>query len=165
MMGSMTCVPRVQTSARTLTTTYARNSAAWCTSMKTVRQAKRDRGFTIVELLVTMAVILMITVAAAMSLGVLFRADLKTSGGQLSASVRYLYSLSVLNNQSYRLVIDMETGDTVRKKGPEKVGPAMYSSSIRRGRNPYRMRRVGRRKESLLNSVKGKSSLVVGSKS
>ncbi len=88
--------------------------------MEVVRKTKSGRGFTIVELLVTMAVILLITVAAAMSLGVLFRADLKTSGGQLSASVRYLYSLSVLNNQSYRLVIDLESGEYWGEERPRE---------------------------------------------
>jgi hypothetical protein len=73
------------------------------------RSSRRERGFTIIELLVTMSVAILVIVAASMSLGSLFRADLKTGSGQVAASIRYLYSLSVLNNQSYRLVVDLES--------------------------------------------------------
>ena len=78
------------------------------------------RGFTVVELLVTMAVVIMLIVAASFSLGVLFRADLKTSAGKMAASVRYVYSLSVLNNQSYRLVLDLDNGEYWAEERPKE---------------------------------------------
>jgi prepilin-type N-terminal cleavage/methylation domain-containing protein len=82
--------------------------------------SRGTRGFTVIELLVTMSVIVLIIVAASLSLGVLFKADLKTSSGKVAASVRYIYSLSVLNNQSYRLVIDMENGEYWAEERPRE---------------------------------------------
>ena len=38
------------------------------------------------------------------------RADLKAASGMMAGAMRYLYSLAVINNQPYRLVIDMEEG-------------------------------------------------------
>ncbi len=104
-----------------------------------------ERGFTVIELTVTLAVILMITVAASMGLGALFRADLKTGSGAVSASVRYLYSLSVLNNQSYRLVVDFDSGEYWGEELPrsgkacdvflvEKEGDSSFPSAPREKR-------------------------------
>ena len=84
------------------------------------RMNRGARGFTVIELLVTMSVIVLVIVAASLSLGVLFKADLKTSTGKVAASVRYLYSLSVLNNQSYRLVIDMENSEYWAEERPRE---------------------------------------------
>jgi hypothetical protein len=94
-------------------------------------------------------VVLLITVvvltALFVSVGGLFRADLKTSSGQIAASVRYLYNLSVMNNRAYRLVIDLESGtfwgeeldaadeacDAFLVEGDEDARPKKKARSVR----------------------------------
>lgn len=44
-------------------------------------------------------------------IGNIQRADLPAQSGKIAAAVRYLYNLSVINNQSYRLVIDLESNE------------------------------------------------------
>jgi general secretion pathway protein H len=68
-------------------------------------------GFTIIELLATLVIIVVIVVGVTVAISNIQRADLPAQGGKIAAAVRYLYNLSVINNQSYRLVIDLETGE------------------------------------------------------
>ena len=80
-------------------------------------------GFTIIELIVTMVIVALLGLAVVMPLGGLLRADLQTSLDKLAASVRYLQNLSVINNQSYRLVIDLDE-DTYWAEELPKSGKA-----------------------------------------
>ena len=76
------------------------------------RARPRGRGgFTIVELLATIVIILVIATAVTIGIGNIQRADLPAQAGKIAAAVRYLYNLSVINNQSYRLVIDLKSGE------------------------------------------------------
>lgn len=71
------------------------------------RACRPAGGFTLIELLATIVIILVITVAVTIAIGNIQRADLPAQSGKLAAAVRYLYNLAVINNQSYRLVIDL----------------------------------------------------------
>lgn len=68
-------------------------------------------GFTIVELLATIVIILVVAIAVTIGIANIQRADLPAQAGKIAAAVRYLYNLSVINNQSYRLVIDLKSGE------------------------------------------------------
>ena len=68
-----------------------------------------ETGFTIVELVVVMSIVLLVVVGATAAAGRLFAADLSQGSGQFASSVRFLYSLSGLNNRSYRMVIDLDS--------------------------------------------------------
>jgi hypothetical protein len=73
------------------------------------RRHPAETGFTIVELVVVMSIVLLVVAGATAAAGRLFAADLSQGAGQFASSVRYLYSLSVLNNRSYRLMVDLDS--------------------------------------------------------
>lgn len=68
------------------------------------------RGFTLIELVVVLAIVAMVTGLVTISIANIRRADLKSAGGMMAAAMRYLYNLAVINNAPYRLVIDLEGG-------------------------------------------------------
>ncbi len=70
----------------------------------------RDSGFTLFELMGVFAVILVITAATVMTVQNIRKASMTTSAAQVAVAIRYLYDLSVLNNRSYRLVVDIDNG-------------------------------------------------------
>lgn len=67
-------------------------------------------GFTLIELTVTIAIVAIIVVVAAVSISNIRRADLKSSSGVLAAQMRYLYNLAVIRGTPYRMVIDLDSG-------------------------------------------------------
>jgi len=71
---------------------------------------RRNRGFTLIELVVVMAVVAVVTSAVAIGIGNIRGASVQAETGKLTLSIRYLYNLSVLNGKNYRLVIDMDSG-------------------------------------------------------
>lgn len=72
---------------------------------------RKAGGFTLIELLATIVIMLVITVTVTIAISNIQRADLPAQAGKMAAAVRYLYNLAVINNQSYRLVIDIEAGE------------------------------------------------------
>lgn len=71
---------------------------------------RSETGFTLIELMVVMAVMAVITAAVVVGIGNIRGANVQTEAGQLGVAVRYLYNLSVLNGRNYRLVLDLESG-------------------------------------------------------
>jgi general secretion pathway protein H len=69
-----------------------------------------QRGFTLIELVVVMVVMAVVTTAVVVGIGNLRGANVQSEAGKLAVAVRYLYSLSVLNGRTYRLVLDLEAG-------------------------------------------------------
>ena len=68
------------------------------------------RGFTLIELIVSISIGLIVMALVTVSINNIRRADLKKSSGMMSSAMRYLYNLAVINNTPYRMVIDMEKG-------------------------------------------------------
>ena len=68
------------------------------------------RGFTLIELMVSITISLIVIGLITVSINNIRRADLKKSSGMMSSAMRYLYNLAVINNTPYRMVIDMEKG-------------------------------------------------------
>jgi general secretion pathway protein H len=68
------------------------------------------RGFTLIELGVSIVIIAMMATAVVVSVSNIRRADLKKSSGIMAGSMRYLYNLAVINRRPYRLVIDIGDG-------------------------------------------------------
>jgi len=60
------------------------------------------------ELMGVIFVIILVSAATVGTLQNVSKAGITTSASQVAVAIRYLYDLSVLNNRSYRLVIDME---------------------------------------------------------
>lgn len=69
----------------------------------------RNRGITIVELMVVMAIVAMIMGIGVMSLGSIGAGALKADSNRLSSTMKYAYASAAVNNSHYRLVIDFET--------------------------------------------------------
>lgn len=65
-------------------------------------------GYTLLELMAVIAVVLVGGVAVVAGVGSVRKASLSTSAARVAAAVRYLYDLSVLNNRPYRLVVDLD---------------------------------------------------------
>lgn len=68
------------------------------------------QGFTILELMAVMAIVLLMAVAGMVTIRSVRRADISTAASKLSAAVRYTYNTAVLNNGTYRMVMDMGSG-------------------------------------------------------
>jgi len=71
---------------------------------------RKAKGFTLIELVVSMAIGLLVISLVTMAITNIRRADLKASSGMMAGAMRYLYNLAVINNTPYRLVIDMDAG-------------------------------------------------------
>ena len=74
------------------------------------RALSGSRGFTLIELIVSITIGLIVIGLVTVSINNIRRADLKKSSGMMSSAMRYLYNLAVINNTPYRMVIDMEKG-------------------------------------------------------
>ena len=69
-----------------------------------------QRGFTLIELGVSLVILVMVITLVGVSISNIRRADLKATSGMMAGAMRYLYNLAVINNTAYRLVVDMDAG-------------------------------------------------------
>lgn len=66
------------------------------------------RGMTLIELMVSMAIIVLMVGVGALGLASIRGADVGTTANVLSGAMRYVASLAVSYNKTHRLVIDMD---------------------------------------------------------
>ena len=66
------------------------------------------RGFTLIELIVVIAIGAILIGSMGVAITNIRKADLKAATGMMSGAMRYMYNLAVINNRPYRLVIDMD---------------------------------------------------------
>lgn len=71
-------------------------------------RAALHRGFTLIELMVVVAIIALLIVIGAVSIGAIRGADVDSTGSVLSGAVTYLSSRAVHDNKTYRLVLDLD---------------------------------------------------------
>lgn len=83
---------------------------------------KSEKGFTLIELSVTIVIVLIVLTLVVTGVSNIARSDLSTSANKVAAAVRYLYSLAALNNMSYRLVIDFQDNSYWGEVVTEKSG-------------------------------------------
>ena len=99
------------------------------------RRRQRAAGFSLVEMLVVLAVVGLALGATAVSFRSLHRQSARATAGQMSSGIRYLYDRAITTGSYYRLVIDLgsqtywaETSDTrfflARGKEDSKKGRA-----------------------------------------
>ncbi len=77
-----------------------------CRHMK----APCQKGFTVLELMAVTAVVMLMAVAGTVTVRAVRRADISAAASRMSAAIRYTYDTAVLNNGTYRLVIDIASG-------------------------------------------------------
>ena len=68
----------------------------------------RQRGFTLIELMVVIAVVAVISAAAVPALRGVTGANARQSAGELAGSLRYLFDTAALRHVTCRLAIDVE---------------------------------------------------------
>jgi general secretion pathway protein H len=66
------------------------------------------RGFTLIELIVVIAIGSIMIGSMTVAIVNIRKADLKSATGMMAGAMRYMYNLAVINNRPYRLVIDMD---------------------------------------------------------
>lgn len=69
-----------------------------------------QKGFTVLELMAVTAVVMLMAVAGTVTVRAVRRADISAAASRMSAAIRYTYDTAVLNNGTYRLVIDIASG-------------------------------------------------------
>ncbi|MFO0751058.1 MAG: prepilin-type N-terminal cleavage/methylation domain-containing protein [Myxococcota bacterium] len=66
------------------------------------------RGFTLIEMMVTIAIIVTLIAVGAIALGSMRAADADTTANVLAGAMRYVSTLAVHYNKTYRLVLDLD---------------------------------------------------------
>ena len=69
-----------------------------------------ERGITVVELMVVMAIIAIIMGLGAYSLGRITNTDLRSDANRLASAMKYTYANAAINNTEYRMVFDLDSG-------------------------------------------------------
>lgn len=75
------------------------------------RSYRHERGVTLVELLVVLALVGGIMSIGVYMLGLLTHTKLKDEAMRLTSAIKYTYSQAGLNNAQYRLVFDLDTNE------------------------------------------------------
>lgn len=71
-------------------------------------KVRNSPGFTLIELIVVVAVMAVITVAVVTGVGNVRGASVQSETGKIAVAVRYLYNLTVLSGKVHRLVFDLD---------------------------------------------------------
>lgn len=82
------------------------------------------RGFTLVELMIVVAVIAVLSAAVLPAVASLSGADARKSAGELAGSLRYLYDTAALRHATCRMVLDLEARTYAAECAPRLVGVA-----------------------------------------
>jgi general secretion pathway protein H len=69
---------------------------------------RNSRGFTLIELIVVVAVMAVITAAVVTGVGNVRGASVQSETGKIAVAVRYLYNLTVLSGKVHRLAFDLD---------------------------------------------------------
>ena len=69
---------------------------------------RASRGFTLIELIVVVAVMAVITGAVVTGVGNVRGASVQSETGKIAVAVRYMYNLTVLSGKVHRLVFDLD---------------------------------------------------------
>ncbi len=67
-------------------------------------------GFTLIEVLITVALIALVTGASVAGLRSLAKSDLRASATKMAGSIRYLFDRASTTGKVHRLVLDLDTG-------------------------------------------------------
>ncbi len=91
----------------------------------------REGGFTLVELMVVMGVIVVIAAAAAPALASLTGASARESAGQVAGAMRYLFDTAQVRHASCRLALDLGERAWWTECAPGRVGLARDAAGER----------------------------------
>jgi general secretion pathway protein H len=86
-----------------------------------VERGRRQRGFTLIELMVVIAVVAVMAAAATPALRGISGANARQAAGELAGSLRYLFDTAALRHATCRLAIDIENRATWAECAPRAV--------------------------------------------
>ncbi len=107
--------------------------------MKLGGESRRQAGFTLIEMMVALAVVILLIGAVAMSFGSVRKARLRKAAVQLSSSIRFGYDRALATGRDFRLVIELGDDQTrywleIAEKGAVRVGKDVDKSRDMRER-------------------------------
>src|SRR5262245_60711386 len=83
---------------------------------------KRARnGFTIIEVMVVLAIISLITGASVFGFRQIVRSDLRGSASKLAGAIRYCFDRSITTGAYFRIVIDLDNNKYWAEKSDERM--------------------------------------------
>jgi len=77
-----------------------------------VAKARRptERGFTIIEMMIVLAIVAIMTVLAVVGLRSFAKSDLRATATRMAGAIRYLFDRASTTGKVHRLVLDFDTG-------------------------------------------------------
>jgi general secretion pathway protein H len=99
---------------------------AWSPALRPVRQRAKPAGFTLVEIIVVVALISLFMVFSVPLFGNVGTSSLNSSARRLSGTIKYLFNESALSGLEYRLTYDLDQG-TYRARILEADGSLVES--------------------------------------
>ena len=76
-----------------------------------IRHGGQPRGFTLIEVLIVVAVVGVMALAAAPALDSFTGANARSAAGEIAGASRYLFDTAALRRQTCRLVVDIDHGE------------------------------------------------------
>src|SRR5215470_4116404 len=70
----------------------------------------RRRGFTLIEIMVVLAIVALFMTGVIVSARSLVKTDLRSASSQMASGIRYLFDRARSTGKYYRLVIDLDAG-------------------------------------------------------
>ena len=87
-----------------------RHSGTYAKTSNRSPRLRSDRGFTLIEIMVVVAVILLVSASAVRGMRSLAKSDLRHASVNLSGAMRYLFDRASITGKQHRLVIDLGAG-------------------------------------------------------
>src|SRR5215470_2099673 len=97
----------------------------------------RQRGFTLIEIMVVLAIVSLMLTGVIVSARSLAKTDLRSSSSQMASGIRYLFDRARSTGKYYRLVIDLDAGRYWAEVSDDRfLMLREKESTTRRGRGP-----------------------------
>jgi general secretion pathway protein H len=74
------------------------------------RTAARERGFTLIELMIVIAVVAVMAAAAVPAVSSISGANARAAAGELAGGLRWLFDTAALRHQTCRMALDLDRG-------------------------------------------------------